>query len=587
MNRVTVVLLGAAAALMTPPGGAVEAPDRWRDKVDASVLTQAASLSEAGFFIYMTQQADVSGAHALATKREKGRYVYAKLRAAADASQPPVLAQLAALGAEARPYWIVNTIWARGDLAAIEAVASRADVAHIYASGFGQIPTPVPEDSDPGILVAENNLLNVKADQAWALGYKGQGVVVGGADTGVAWEHAALKSKYRGWNGSTADHDYNWFLGADPNPVVCPDDEVPCDDDVLLAGGHGTHTMGTMVGDDGAGNQIGMAPDAQWIACRNLDSGVGHVPAYLNCMEFMLAPTDTAGNNPDPDKAPDVVNNSWGCVEACPPPILKEQLENSTAAGIFYAVSAGNDGPECSTLAFPLAIYEAAFSVGATNHRTDTIASFSSRGPILTDVPNPPRVGPDISAPGVTVRSSVRDGSYDSLSGTSMAGPHVAGLVALVISANPDLRGRVDTIEQIIMDSAVPLFSNEGCGDDTSTSRPNNAFGWGRIDALAAVLRANEDADGDDVADVLDNCTLVANPSQCDTNGDGFGNHCDADLDDNGIVNQIDLGMLRNELGAQGENDADLDCNGVVNQIDLGRLRDALGDPPGPSANGS
>jgi hypothetical protein len=138
------------------------------------------------------------------------------------------------------------------------------------------------------------------------------------------------------------------------------------------------------------------------------------------------------------------------------------------------------------------------------------------------------------------------------------------------------------------MDSAVPLFSNEGCGDDTSTSRPNNAFGWGRIDALAAVLRANEDADGDDVADVLDNCTLVANPSQCDTNGDGFGNHCDADLDNNGIVNQIDLGMLRTEYGStEADNDADLDCNGVVNQIDLGRLRDALGDPPGPSANGS
>jgi hypothetical protein len=202
-------------------------------------------------------------------------------------------------------------------------------------------------------------------------------------------------------------------------------------------------------------------------------------------------------------------------------------------------------------------------------------------------VSNPPRVGPDISAPGVTVRSSVRDGSYDSLSGTSMAGPHVAGLVALVISANPDLRGQVDIIEQIIMDTAVPLLSNEGCGDDTSTSRPNNAYGWGRIDALAPVLRASEDANGDDIPDVLDNCTLVSNPSQCDTNGDGFGNHCDADLDNNDMVNQIDLGMLRGQLGAQGENDADLDNNGIVSQIDLGRLRDALGGPPGPAANGT
>jgi len=92
------------------------------------------------------------------------------------------------------------------------------------------------------------------------------------------------------------------------------------------------------------------------------------------------------------------------------------------------------------------------------------------------------------------------------------------------------------------------------------------------------------DTDNDGVFDFEDNCTTFANPLQCDTNDDGFGNHCDADLDNNGIVNQIDLGILRGQLGAQGENDADLNCNGIVNQIDLGRLRDALGEPPGPSA---
>jgi hypothetical protein len=91
------------------------------------------------------------------------------------------------------------------------------------------------------------------------------------------------------------------------------------------------------------------------------------------------------------------------------------------------------------------------------------------------------------------------------------------------------------------------------------------------------------DTDLDGIFDSLDNCTLVPNPSQCDTNSDGFGNHCDADLDNNNIVNQIDLGMLRDAYGETGSNDADLDCNGVVNQIDLGRMRDAQGQPPGPS----
>jgi subtilisin family serine protease len=491
----------ALLALAAPAPAAAQLLD-WRAKVDSTVLGQAA-LGETELLVYLAEQADLSGAYDLATKEEKGRYVYERLTAVADATQAGLLAELDLLGAAHRPFWIVNAMWVRGGLAVVEAVARHPEVARVHAVGFGGLDTPVAAGSttaagaeasaaDP----AEWNVEIVGAPEAWALGYTGQGVVVAGADTGVFWEHEALKGRYRGWDGATASHDYNWHDAIhNPNPGCPASSPEPCDDDVLLGGGHGTHTVGTVVGDGGPGNRIGLAPGAQWIACRNMNNGLGAVPTYLECMEWFLAPTDGTGQNPDPARAPHVINNSWGCVEACPPPVLKAQLEASRAAGIVYVVSAGNDGSQCSSLIFPLAIYEGAFSVGATD-RNDGIAGFSSRGPILTDVPNLPRRGPDISAPGVGVRSALRNGGYGALSGTSMAGPHVAGLVALLISADPDLAGDVERIEEIVTASAVGLTTTQGCGDDTPESVPNNSFGWGRIDALAAVELALGDGGG-------------------------------------------------------------------------------------------
>ena len=249
----------------------------------------------------------------------------------------------------------------------------------------------------------------------------------------------------------------------------------------------------------GEKNEIGMAPDAKWIACRNMSHGLGAVPTYLECMQWFIAPTDGNGQNPDPSKAPHVVNNSWGCVEVCPPPLLRDALQASRAAGLFYAVSAGNDGGVpgahvCSSIYHPLARYPEAFSVGATTWTTDSIAYFSSRGPtLLGDPPNQlVLTKPNITAPGDDIRSALAgsDSEYGLLSGTSMAGPHVAGLVALIISANPALAGNVDRIEDIIEQSAVRKTTTEGCGLDSPTQIPNNTYGWGRIDALAAVQRA-------------------------------------------------------------------------------------------------
>jgi len=507
MTWIVFALLAAVTVAMASASGT----SAWVQKVDASVV-DAAEGGQAEFVVYLDRQADLSGAASLTSKEAKGRYVYEQLSAVAAQTQPAVVDTLDEHGASAQRFWVSNAIVASGNLDALQAVAGRAEVDHVYAVGKGRLEPPVPVDppggtngSDAALAVFDSVAL-VKADQAWGLGYRGQGTVVAGADTGVRWTHEALQSKYRGWNGATADHNYNWhdaIHNPDPSNLCGASSPTPCDDDNLLGGGHGTHTVGTMVGTGpdrvGQKNEIGMAPDAKWIACRNMAHGVGVVPTYLECMQWFIAPTDGNGQNPDPSKAPHVVNNSWGCVEVCPPPLLRDALQASRAAGIFYAVSAGNDGGEgpayvCSSIYHPLARYPEAFSVGATTWTTDSIADFSSRGPtILGDPPSEIVLRkPNITAPGVTIRSALRanDSAYGNLSGTSMAGPHVAGLVALIISANPGLAGNVDRIEDIIEQTAVRKTTTEMCGLDSATQVPNNTYGWGRIDALAAVQQA-------------------------------------------------------------------------------------------------
>lgn len=490
----------------------------WRAKVDPEVLTAAES-GETEFIIYLSPTADLSGAKSLRTKAEKGKYVFEKLKNTAEATQPAVRQTLSSRGAEYRSFWISNVIWAKGNLGALEAVAPLPQVFQITRTPKGglKLPSQQPAStsknpaSRDSVDAIEPSLISVHANDVWAMGYMGQGAVVAGCDSGVRWTHSGLKNRYRGWNGTSADHDYNWKDGIHNVNPGCPGDSPePCDDDIFLGGGHGSHTMGTMVGDDGGNNRTGMAPQAKWMACRNMNQGVGApITGYLECMQFMLAPTRVNGADPDPSKAPDVINNSWGCVEpGCllepNPPVpgfLRATLQASRAAGIVYVVSAGNDGQggtgDCSTLQFPLARYPESFSVGATNHVTDQIADFSSRGPVLGDPDFPTGLPkPNISAPGVNIRSSLRgsDTEYGSLSGTSMSGPHVAGLVALMISANPHLAGNVQHIEELIQQTAVPRTTSQACGSDTATSVPNNVYGWGRIDALAAVTAAAAEA---------------------------------------------------------------------------------------------
>jgi len=472
----------------------------WRQKVHPKVREQAAR-GPAEFLVFLREQADLRSLDGPGTRRQRGSQVYQRLTEVARRSQAPLIELLESRGLEYRTYWIANMIWVRGGIGDVETLARRTDVLRVDPNPRVRL-APAPATVKSEARVSESNvgwnILQVSADRVWSLGFNGQGVVVGGQDTGYQWDHPALRDQYRGWSGTDVDHDYNWHdaihEGSSSCGVELPE---PCDDH-----DHGTHTMGTMIGDDGGTNRIGMAPGARWIGCRNMADGHGTPETYTECFQWFVAPTDRDGANPDPSRAPHVINNSWVCPpeEGCAVNTLRTVVENTRAAGIVVVGGAGNEGSFCSTVADPPAIYGASLSVGAIDCN-DSIAWFSARGPVIVDGSG--RLKPDVVAPGVSVRSSVNDGDYRSFSGTSMAGPHAAGLVALLLSARPDLIGRVDEIEALVRAEAHPLTSSQTCGELPGTSVPNHTFGHGRIDALE-VLLGDADEDGrDNLGDCL------------------------------------------------------------------------------------
>lgn len=499
-------LLVSAVAVLPPVAGATSS------KIDPDLAARLAAESQAPVLVFLTEEADLSGAAFVPDKTAKAAYVYQAAREVATRSQAGLRAELDRRGVAYQAFYSVNMLYLpAANLELVDELAGRGDVRLLTLDApFGvdkQESAGMPAGGD----AISTGVNYIRAPQVWALGIDGTGIVVAGADTGVRWTHEALKPQYRGWNGTTADHSISWHDAIhDGGANVCGlDSAVPCDDN-----GHGSHTVGTVAGDDrnpdpGLRDQIGVAPGSKWIACRNMNAGVGTISRYVECNDWFLAPGG------DPANAPDVINNSWGCPssEGCNTSTwmqIQPSIQALMAAGTMFVASAGNSGSGCNTILDPPAVYPESFAVGSFSDATGTIASSSSRGQrAFTNL-----FGPDISAPGVSIRSATRtsDTAYGNSSGTSMAGPHVAGLVALMWQANPQLRGQIRETAQYIRETATRV-DNTTCGvltpypdplDDRPT--PNQVYGWGRIDALNTVnaVRCPADIDYDGSVDVRD-----------------------------------------------------------------------------------
>ena len=450
-------------------------------KIASRVLSETSNGGSTEALIVLDRQADLSPAANLPSKIAKGQFVVNTLRTLARSTQAPIIALLQQRGVPYQSFYIVNMIKVTGDRSLMETLAARADVASIDANPHVHTALPAATGNDTTFQPqgVEWNVERVKAPEVWALGFHGEGLVVAGADTGVQWDHPALKGHYRGWNGTQVNHDYNWH------------DAVQHSSTPVDPFGHGTFTVSQMVGDDGQGNQIGVAPGAKWIACRNMDAGGNGSPAsYTECFEFLIAPYPVNGNpdQGDPTKAPDSINNSWGCPpsEGCSFNTLQSIVDAVRAAGIFPAMAAGNSGPSCGSVTDPPAIYASAVSVGATTSG-NSIASFSSRGPVTVDGSN--RTKPDLSAPGQGIRGAVPGNGYEGgWSGTSMAAPHVAAGVALLWQAKPSLVGDISSTQFLMETTAQHLTTLQARGFCRGASfSKDNTFGYGLLNLLQAV----------------------------------------------------------------------------------------------------
>jgi subtilisin family serine protease len=421
----------------------------------------------------------------------RGRFVYERLKAVALRSQAAIRAQLHGQGVTHQSFWIVNAIKVTSNKATLQQLAARPEVEQIVAERTYQLPEPLPGEPQPRVQMVEWNIDRINAPQVWStFGDRGEDIVIANIDTGVQFDHPALVAQYRGnQGGGSFDHNYNWF---DPSQICGSPSLTPCDNV-----GHGSHTMGTMVGDDGGENQIGVAPGARWIAAKGCEYDWCSDTALLAAGQWVLAPTDLDGQNPRPDLRPHIVNNSWG--GGGNNPWYQGIVDAWIASGIFPAFSNGNFGSGCYSSGSP-GDYVQSYSAGAFDINNG-IAGFSSRGPSYFGV----EIKPNLAAPGVDVKSSVPYNGYAWGSGTSMASPHVAGTVALMWSAAPSIIGDIVATRALLDQTAIDT-SDLSCG---GSDADNNVYGEGRLDAYAAVEQAPRGPSGTLQGTVV---TVVSDP---------------------------------------------------------------------------
>jgi subtilisin family serine protease len=431
LGLLVALAIGIAMAT-TPSASAVADPQRMVD-----VLVVMKSQPNLGA-INVTSRAD-----RLAT-------VERSLRAYAERTQQGVLALLASrraqgLASSIVPLWIANEVAVRAAPSVVQELAARPDVREVRPEFTVQAPTS--EVAAAATSTVEPNVSLVNAPALWDMGFRGQGVVVANMDTGVDATHPDLAAKWRGGTNS-------WYDPNGQHPTTPTD-----------VSGHGTQTMGVMVGGNAGGSSIGVAPDAKWIAVKIFnDQGSTTSTRIHQGFQWLLDPD----NNPSTADAPNVVNNSWTMMAASCTLDFQPDLANLRAAGIVPVFAAGNSGPTAGTVLSPANLPEA-FAVGGTDD-SDALYPYSSRGPSSCAGATAPK----LAAPAVSVRTTDLYGGYVQDTGTSVAAPHVAGALALLLDAFPNLSA--DQQEAALKSSA----------QDLGVAGLDNSFGYGRLDALAA-----------------------------------------------------------------------------------------------------
>ncbi|HLA74885.1 MAG TPA: S8 family serine peptidase [Gammaproteobacteria bacterium] len=413
-----------------------------------ATLAARASADEIAVIIVLADQINIS-VSARQDRRRRDPMLVKVFKEKADLTQKSLKLFLKNQGAQRiRPLWVTNGIAARVRADVIPRLAAQPGIAIIQLDQSLLAPKVMLASSAP----PEWNLDVIEADDLWALGYSGHGTVIATMDTGVDPYHPDLNGKWRGGGNS-------WF---DPHG----EHSTPYD-----GNGHGTQTMGILVGGAAGGSAIGVAPDARWIAAKIFnDAGQAQLSDIHLAFQWLLDPD----GDPNTQDAPDVVNASWGLNGSMGQCVLEfsNDIQILKAAGIGVVFSAGNTGPDSFSSGSP-ANNPGAFATGAVDNSL-SIADFSSRGPSACDG----GLFPQLSAPGVNIRTAdLSFGGlplYATVSGTSYAAPHTAGAMALLLGAYPNTG--IAALESALMHSVRDLGQP---GADT-------AYGYGLVDVAAA-----------------------------------------------------------------------------------------------------
>lgn len=473
-------------------------------------LDELAPQQQISIQVFLRDRVDLVPFHAL-KKKDKGQMIRL-LKSRMEKQQKPLRQWLKQYGvSDIRSLWINNSLIISVDPAVIRQLAQLPQVEIIEPDTVMHLGAM----QSAGIGTPQWHLNVIEAPFLWSLGFDGTGVVVAGMDTGVDIHHPDLASRWRGGQNSWKDVFYQHSLPYDPY-------------------GHGTATMGVMVGGDAGGTSIGVAPGARWIAVKIFDDN-GNT-SYSKIHEGFQWLLDPDGNPGTPD-APDIVNNSWGlhaavnqCIEE-----FQQDIDTLKAAGIAVVFAAGNAGPTAATSVSP-ANNIGNLSVGATDE-AGTVASFSSRGPAPCDLD----IFPSLSAPGTNLKTTDLTGdgtipySYAYVSGTSYASAVVSGSMALLLSAFPEMD--VVQLEKTFFLSAV----------DSGETGPDDVYGNGIVNVAAAYELAASVCPADFLKDYevgLTDMMILASEwlsQDCPT--------CQSDINHDGNVDYLDFVSFAQQFG--------------------------------------